>query len=68
MAEIIDKLVKRIRPDYDLDAAEEKKWREYVCYLSSLFFWFSSWFLTTASTCFPYLYRVLIARLLASDA
>ncbi|KAL1343962.1 hypothetical protein HN51_017877 [Arachis hypogaea] len=29
-SEIIDKLVKRIRPDYDLDAAEEKKWREWV--------------------------------------
>lgn len=31
-ADIIDKLVKRIRPDYDLNADEEKKWREYVGY------------------------------------
>ncbi|XP_057435076.1 uncharacterized protein LOC130727835 isoform X1 [Lotus japonicus] len=29
-ADIIDKLVKRIRPDYDLNADEEKKWREWV--------------------------------------
>ncbi|MED6106384.1 hypothetical protein PIB30_004157 [Stylosanthes scabra] len=29
-SEIIDKLVKRIRPNYDLDADEEKKWREWV--------------------------------------
>lgn len=29
-SDIIDKLVKRIRPDYDLNADEEKKWREWV--------------------------------------
>lgn len=29
-SDIIDKLVKRIHPDYDLNADEEKKWREWV--------------------------------------
>ncbi|XP_027355125.1 prostaglandin E synthase 2-like [Abrus precatorius] len=29
-SDIIDKLIKRIRPDYDLNADEEKKWREWV--------------------------------------
>ncbi|XP_061373285.1 uncharacterized protein LOC133315634 [Gastrolobium bilobum] len=29
-SEIIDKLIKRIHPDYDLNADEEKKWREWV--------------------------------------
>lgn len=29
-SDIIDKLIKRINPDYDLDAEEEKKWRKWV--------------------------------------
>ncbi|CAJ2642924.1 unnamed protein product [Trifolium pratense] len=29
-SDIIDKLIKRIHPDYDLNADEEKKWREWV--------------------------------------
>ncbi|WVZ20535.1 hypothetical protein V8G54_007857 [Vigna mungo] len=29
-SDIIDKLIKRIHPDYDLNAEEEKKWREWV--------------------------------------
>ncbi|KAL2346232.1 hypothetical protein Fmac_000232 [Flemingia macrophylla] len=29
-SDIIDKLIKRINPDYDLDAEEENKWREWV--------------------------------------
>ncbi|KAJ1387620.1 Thioredoxin-like superfamily [Sesbania bispinosa] len=36
-SDIIDKLVKRIHPDYDLNADEEKKWREYVGYYPLLF-------------------------------
>ena len=29
-SDIIDKLIKRIHPDYDLNAEEEKKWRQWV--------------------------------------
>ncbi|KHN09076.1 hypothetical protein glysoja_034261 [Glycine soja] len=29
-SDIIDKLIKRIHPDYDLNAQEENKWRYYV--------------------------------------
>ncbi|GAU24970.1 hypothetical protein TSUD_312050 [Trifolium subterraneum] len=29
-SDIIDKLIKRMHPDYDLNADEEKKWREWV--------------------------------------
>ncbi|WVZ20538.1 hypothetical protein V8G54_007860 [Vigna mungo] len=29
-SDIIDKLIKRIHPDYDLNAEEEKEWREWV--------------------------------------
>jgi len=36
LADIIDKLIKTIHPDYYLNAEEEKKWREYVSYHSSL--------------------------------
>lgn len=35
LSDIIDKLVKRIHPDRDLDAKEEKKWRKYVFIIAS---------------------------------
>ncbi|KAL2636827.1 hypothetical protein AAZV13_06G020350 [Glycine max] len=50
-SDIIDKLIKRIHPDYDLNAQEENKWRYYVlliilrllgCIQLSLFFTASS--------------------------
>ncbi|CAL0318976.1 unnamed protein product [Lupinus luteus] len=64
-SDIINKLVLKIHPDYDLNADEEKKWREYVAYYpfilnSSLFWWVDNHLVHVLS---PNIYRTVAEAL-----